>query len=319
MFIFIIGILLLIGSIVALVVKTETEYKTVVRAGGIGALIVAIVAIVFSCISYVPTGYTGIVTTFGKVHDVTLDAGINFHAPWDKVITMDNREQRVPFTMQAFSSDIQEVSISGSVNLNIDKSTAMNLYREVGTNYLNILVMPRISEEVKSVISKYTAEGLIVNRNSLSIEMADLLKTALAKQGINILSVAVEDVDFSDAFTNAVEAKQVATQEKQKAQTEQERMTMEEEAASKRAIIIANAEAEKAKIAAQADLEVVKIQAEAALYAGEKEAEMNKRISEALTDELIKYYWIKQWNGKLPTVSTDNAMSIINLSDIEPN
>ena len=316
MFIFIIGILLLIGSIVAIVIKTEAEYKAVVRVSGVVAFILALVLVSFSCISYVPTGYTGIVTTFGKVHDVTLDAGINFHAPWDKVITMDNREQRVPFTMQAFSSDIQEVSISGSVNLNIDKSTAMNLYREVGTNYLNILVMPRISEEVKSVISKYTAEGLIVNRNNLSIEMADLLKSALAQQGINILSVAVEDVDFSDAFTNAVEAKQVATQEKQKAQTEQERMTMEEEAASKRAIIIANAEAEKAKIAAQADLEVVKIQAEAALYAGEKEAEKNKRIAEALSDELIKYYWIKQWNGKLPTVSTDNAMSILNIPEI---
>lgn len=316
MFIFIIGILLLISSIVALVIKTEAEYKTAVRISGVVALILALALVGFSCVSYVPTGYTGIVTTFGKVHDVTLDAGINFHAPWDKVITMDNREQRVPFTMQAFSSDIQEVSISGSVNLNIDKSTAMNLYREVGTNYLNILVMPRISEEVKSVISKYTAEGLIVNRNNLSIEMADLLKSALASQGINILSVAVEDVDFSDAFTNAVEAKQVATQEKQKAQTEQERMTMEEEAASKRAIIIANAEAEKAKIAAQADLEVVKIQAEAALYAGEKEAEMNKRIAEALSDELIKYYWIKQWNGKLPTVSTDNAMSILNIPEI---
>ena len=316
MFIFIIGILLLIGSIVALVIKTEAEYKAVVRVSGVVAFILALVLVSFSCISYVPTGYTGIVTTFGKVHDVTLDAGINFHAPWDKVITMDNREQRVPFTMQAFSSDIQEVSISGSVNLNIDKSTAMNLYREVGTNYLNILVMPRISEEVKSVISKYTAEELIVNRNNLSLEMADLLKSALAQQGINILSVAVEDVDFSDAFTNAVEAKQVATQEKQKAQTEQERMTMEEEAASKRAIIIANAEAEKAKIAAQADLEVVKIQAEAALYAGEKEAEKNKRIAEALSDELIKYYWIKQWNGKLPTVSTDNAMSILNIPEI---
>lgn len=317
MFIFIIGILVLIGGFIFAAYASK-QYKgkpfaMIIRAI---ACLLCVVAVTGSCISYVPTGYTGIVTTFGKVHDVTLDAGINFHAPWDKVITMDNREQRVPFTMQAFSSDIQEVSISGSVNLNIDKSTAMNLYREVGTNYLNILVMPRISEEVKSVISKYTAEGLIVNRNNLSIEMADLLKSALASQGINILSVAVEDVDFSDAFTNAVEAKQVATQEKQKAQTEQERMTMEEEAASKRAIIIANAEAEKAKIAAQADLEVVKIQAEAALYAGEKEAEMNKRIAEALSDDLIKYYWIKQWNGKLPTVSTDNAMSIINIPEI---
>ena len=307
MFIFIIGILLLIGSIVTLVIKTEAEYKMVVRASGIGALIVAIVAIAFSCISYVPTGYTGIVTTFGKVHDITLDAGINFHAPWDNVITMDNREQRVPFEMQAFSSDIQEVSIRGSVNLNIDKKTAMNLYREVGTNYLNILVTPRISEEIKSVISKYTAEGLIINRNNLSIEMLSLLKDALAAQGINILSVAVEDVDFSDAFTNAVEAKQVATQEKQKAQTEQEQKTMEAKQAAERKKIEASATAEVQKIEADAAAYAVRVQAEA-------QAEANTKLSTSITEELIKYNYVQTWDGKLPTVSTDNAMSLINVT-----
>ena len=52
--------------------------------------------------------------------------------------------------------------------------------------------------------------------------------------------------DFTDAFTNAVEAKQVAAQNKLKAQTEQEQATMEEEARAKRAIITANAEAEQA-------------------------------------------------------------------------
>lgn len=309
MFIFIIGILLLIGSIVALVIKTEAEYKTVVRVSGVVAFILALVLIGFSCISYVPTGYTGIVTTFGKVHDVTLDAGINFHAPWDNVITMDNREQRVSFEMQAFSSDIQEVSIRGSVNLNIDKKTAMNLYREVGTNYLNILVTPRISEEIKSVISKYTAEGLITNRNNLSIEMLSLLKDALAAQGINILSVAVEDVDFSDAFTNAVEAKQVATQEKQKAQTEQEQKTMEAQQAAERKKIEASAAAEVQKIEADAAAYAVRVQAEA-------QAEANTKLSTSITEELIKYNYVQTWDGKLPTVSTDNAMSIINIPEI---
>lgn len=319
MFIFIIGIFLLISSITALVIKTEAEYKTVVQVSGVVAFILALVLVGFSCVSYVPTGYTGIITTFGKVHNETLDAGINFHAPWDNVIKMDNREQRIPFQLEAFSKDIQQVGVQGSINLNIDKSTAMNLYKDVGTDYINVLVTPRIQEDVKIIIARYTAEELIEHRPEAADAIYNLIKSELAPKGINIISLAVENIDFTDAFESAVEAKQVATQEKQKAQTEQERMTMEEEAKAKRSVIIANAEAEKAKIAAQADLEVVKIQAEAALYAGEKEAEMNKRISEALTDELIKYYWIKQWNGKLPTVSTDNAMSIINFSDIEPN
>ena len=64
----------------------------------------------------------------------------------------------------------------------------------------------------------------------------------------------------------------------------------------------------------EADLEVVKVQAEAALYAGEKEAEMNKRISESLTDALLRYYWIKQWNGELPTTVLGDEMDyMINL------
>ena len=93
-------------------------------------------------------------------------------------------------------------------------------------------------------------------------------------------------------------------------------MTMEEQATAERAVIAAKAEAEKSVIAANAELEVVKVQAEAALYAGEKEGEMNKRIAESLTDPLIEYYWIKQWNGQLPsTVLGENMEYMIDLTE----
>jgi len=311
MILFVIGVLILLGGLFCAIMSEE--YKGIISTISI---VLSIVLIVVSCISYVPTGHTGIVTTFGKVHDETRDAGLAVHAPWENIIKMDNREQRVPFSLQAFSRDIQQVDIQGSINININKPTAMILYREVGTDYVNIFVTPRIQEDVKIVIARYTAENLIENRQAASDAIYELIKTELTDKGINVISLALENVDFTDAFEAAVEAKQVATQEKQRAQTEQERMTMEEEAAGKRAVIIANAEAEKAKIAAQAELEVVKIQAEAALYAGEKEAEMNKRISESLTDGLINYYWIKQWNGKLPTVSTDNVMPLLNMEGV---
>ena len=86
---------------------------------------------------------------------------------------------------------------------------------------------------------------------------------------------------------------------------------MEEKAKAERAIIVANAEAEQAIIAAKADLEVVQIQAEASLYAGQREAEMNQRIAEALTPDLIKYYWIKQWTGILPSTMLGNDTNIM--------
>lgn len=311
MILFILGILVFIGGLILTAIQDEHRGAIVTTT-----LILTALLIIVSCVSYVPTGHTGIVTTFGKVHDETRDAGLAIHAPWENIIKMDNREQRVAFNLQAFSKDIQQVDIQGSINININKATAMILYREVGIDYVNIFVTPRIQEDVKIVIARYTAENLIENRQSASDAIYELIKEELTDKGINVISLALENVDFTDAFESAVEAKQVATQEKQRAQTEQDRMTMEEEAKAKRSVIIANAEAEKAKIAAQADLEVVKIQAEAALYAGEKEAEMNKRISESLTNELIQYYWIKQWNGKLPIVSTDNAMPLLDMKGV---
>lgn len=293
MIFFVLAILVLIGSIIAIVADAKKV--------GVGGFIVALVFLFVSCIGIVPTGYTGILTTFGAVSDRTVDAGMNFKAPWQTIITMDNRAQKVEIQTQAFSSDIQQVDIVMSVNYCIDQPTARELYKTVGRSYYENIMFPRIQENIKAVFSQYTAEALIANRETLSGSTADLIRNDMTPYGITIISIAIEDIDFTDAFTNAVEAKQVAAQNKLTAETQQAQKTMEQEAEAERAIIAANAQAEQDIIAAKADLEVVKIQADAALYAGEREANMNERIAAALTPDLINYYWIKQWNGELPT------------------
>lgn len=280
------------------------------------ALLALAVVLLISSVTVVPTGYTGILTTFGRVENRTINAGAHLILPWQNVVKMDNRTQKVQITTEAFSSDIQQVNLQLSVNYCIDQETAQELYRSVGINYYENVMYPRILENTKAVFSQYSAENLIAKRNSLSDQIADSTSTDMKRYGITIVSIAIEDIDFTDAFTAAVEAKQVAAQNKLTAETEQAQKTMEEEAIAKRAVIAANAEAEKSVIAANAELEVTKIQAEAALYAGEKEAEMNKRISESLSEKLIDYYWIKQWNGTLPsTVLGSDASYMIDLTD----
>ena len=282
--------------------------------GIIGSVVAFIVILIllFSCITTVPTGYTGILTTFGRVEDGTLGAGVHIIAPWQRVIKLDNRTQKVELTTQTFSSDIQQVDLKMSVNYCIDQTTAQNLYKTVGENYFETVVYPRILENTKSVFAHYTAEELIGSRQELSSKIMEQLSVDVSTYGITIVSFAVEDIDFTDAFTNAVEAKQVAAQNKLTAETEQARLTMEQQAKAERRIIDANAAAEEAKIQAEADLEVTKIQADAAEYAGLKEAAKNKAISEWLTPELIRYYYILQWDGKLPQtmLSGDTTMLI---------
>ncbi len=277
----------------------------------VGMVLVMIILMCSLCVRCVPTGHTGILTTCGRVEDDTMTAGVHFVAPWQRVENLDNRTQKVDIVTQTFSADIQQVDVKMSINYCIDQSTAHDLYRTVGKDYYDTVLYPRILENTKAVFARYTAEELVSNRNVLSGEIQALLSDDAAYYGIEIVNFSVEDIDFTDAFTNAVEQKQVAAQNKLTAETEQAQKTMEQQAAAERRIIDANAAAEEAKIQAEADLEVTKIQADAAEYAGLKEAAKNKAIAEWLSPELIRYYYILQWDGKLPKYMMSGGGSML--------
>lgn len=275
----------------------------------------SLIIILIGCFKTVPTGSTGIVTTFGRIEDVSLDAGIHFMSPWKKVVKMDNRTQKQSIEMQCFSSDIQEVSVTYTVNYQINKANAQEIYRTIGTEYFDKIVMPKALEAVKSIFAKYTAEDLIASRSNLSKEIEAILVDDLAKQNIQITATSIENIDFTDAFTNAVEAKQVAEQNKLKAQTEQAQATLEAQAAAERQVIQAQADADAAILAAQADAEVAKISSDSALYQGEKEAAILQRVGEQLSlyPDLIQYKYIESWDGKMPETILGDSDVIMDL------
>ena len=285
---------------------------TIRRSVIIAVAILLLCAVIYmTCTSMVPTGYTGILTTFGRVEDYTLDAGLHMKNPFQAVVLMDNREQKTAFNTEAFSSDIQQVEVVGSVNFAINKATAMTLYKEVGTNYFTTLVMPRLLENTKATFSKFTAENLVAERENLSITIREKLVGEMTKYGINIISVSIENIDFTDSFTDAVEAKQVAAQKKLQAEIEQEQATMETKQAAERQRITAEAEASVKKIEADAAAYATKVQSEA-------EAEANRLISASLTEHLISWVQAKGWDGKLPTyMSTGEGVTlpILNLAE----
>ena len=266
-------------------------------------------------IKTVPTGSTGIVTTFGRIENITLDAGIHFMLPWQKVVNMDNRTQKQSIEMPCFSSDIQEVNVIYTVNYQINKANAQEIYRTIGKEYFDKIVMPKALEAVKSVFAKYTAEALVESRANLSKEIEAILVDDLSKQNIQITATSIENIDFTDAFTNAVEAKQVAEQNKLKAQTEQAQATLEAQAQAERQVIKAQADADASILAAKADAEVAKISSDSALYQGEKEASILQRVGEQLAKypDLVKYKYIEGWDGKMPQTILGNSDVIMDM------
>ena len=308
---FVLGILFVVAAAIVFVAVRAPKMK-LLRPLSAGALaVLGVVLVVVSCLRTVPTGHTGIVTSFGHVEDGTYEAGVHFCAPWKSVVNMDNRNQKASVDLQCFSSDIQEVAVTYTINYQISKANAQTIYKEIGVAYYDTVITPRVQEAVKSEFAKYTAEQLLDNRSLLSQNIRATLTDKLSLYNIIVVDASVENLDFSDVFTDAVEAKQVAEQKSKQAQIEQQQKIMEAEAAAQRAEIDANAAAAVAKIAAEADKDVVEIQANAAEYAGQKDAAIIKQVRAALAkdesalndddiEHLLLYYYVQKWNGELP-------------------
>ena len=269
------------------------------------AITVAVVALFviivgFSSCTVITAGHTGVVSTFGQVSSDVMQEGLHVKAPWQSVTKMDNRIVKLEVNTEAFSADLQTVSVNLAVNYRVDKSMSYHIVKNVGKEFEGILITPTVNEVLKSVIAGYTAEQSITNRNTISLSIIDGLNEKLNANGIHVEDINIIDFDFSDTYIDAIEAKQVAEQQKLKAQIEQDQLTMEKSKQAERDIIAANAA-----------LEVSKIEAEAVEYAGQKEAAANKAISQSITPELINYYKIQKWNGALPRITGADSMILM--------
>ena len=292
-------IILFVGITASLSLKAKAK-KSLASLILAAAILVSAGSLALACFQTVPTGHTGVVTTFGKVENTTLDSGVHFVLPWQQVVKMDNRVQKETVELPCFSSDIQEVNLTYTINYQIKKSDAQTIYRTIGVDYYATVIQPCITESVKVVTARYTAEQLVGKRNELAAAIEDDLSDKLLAYNIELVSTSIENMDFTNAFTDAVEAKQVAQQNKLRAETEAEQKVIE-----------ANAQAEVRKVNADAAAYELLAKAEA-------EAEANRKISESLTQELINYTYAQSWNGKLPTVMTgsDGSSSMIPVLDV---
>ena len=149
--------------------------------------LVGVLVIVFSCYVSIPAGHTGVVTTFGSVENYTLEAGMHFKLPWQEVIKMDNRVQKSTQDMSCFSSDIQEVSMTYTVNYQISKQDAMTIYKTIGIGYYDTVIAPCITESVKIVTAQYTAEDLVSSRSLMASQIEEVLSQKLAAYNIELV------------------------------------------------------------------------------------------------------------------------------------
>ena len=244
------------------------------------AVVLVLAAIVaLDSITVVRAGHTGVVVTLGKVQSGVLQEGVHLKLPFvQEVVKIDNRIQKLEVETEAFSRDLQSVKTTLAINYRVDTAKSNSIYKNIGAAYESVLVVPAVNEVLKAITATYTAEESVTNRVLISEGLVTGLNEKLNNIGLYITDVNIIDFDFSDAFINAIEEKQVAQQQLLKAETEKQT-----------AITNAQAEAEAIKIRAQA------------------EAEANDVISKSLTEQIIENKKVEKWNGVLPKVTGTNG------------
>ena len=251
-------------------------------------LLIFLIMTFFKSFQSVPTGYVGIKTRFGRVSDDVIQEGLNLKIPYiEKIVLMDCRTQKSEVDSSTASKDLQEVSLNVAVNFNVNRDTAYELYRQVGINYESIIISPAILESVKSITAQYTAEELITKRAEVSNKMEETLKEKIEARGFNVVDFNITDLDFSAAYNQAIEKKQVAEQQAKQAEYELQKSKIENEKK------IAEAEA-NAKVMQVQDATTT----ENALKL--KELEIQKAA-------------IEKWDGKLPSTMTGETVPFLNL------
>jgi regulator of protease activity HflC (stomatin/prohibitin superfamily) len=248
-------------------------------------LLLLVVAIAFKPFTIINAGERGVIMQFGQVQEQVLPEGLHPIIPIvNTVKKLSVRVQKHQIPAQAASKDLQDVFTDVALNWHITPEKANTIFQQIGDEeqVVERIINPAIEEVLKAVMALYTAEQIITKRGEVKTGIDDLLKSRLAQYNVDVDDISLVNIRFSQRFSEAVEAKQIAEQEAKRA----EFITL------------------KAAQEAQAEINRAKGQAEA-----------QRLLRENLTPQILQKQAIEKWDGKFPTVLGGNgALPFINVA-----
>lgn len=185
------------------------------------------------------------------------------------------------------SKDLQDVKVSVVVSYKIDPSKVKELFEQYRNeeNFEEQILKPIIKKEIKETTSLYTAEELVTKRSEYNATIDSVLTEQFTQIGVIFEQSNITNLEFSESFNKAIEAKVTSQQEALKAQNDLKRIEFE----AQQRIETAKAEAESIRIQANA-------------------------INSQGGADYVQLKAIEKWNGQVPNQMIPNAsVPFINL------
>lgn len=302
-FLIILGIVALIAGIILAICAAykKSEYgesfpKCIKVLTKLCIIVGAIVFLLGLSFKIVPTGYTGVRTTFGQISEQTVDKGFNLKIPFVQNITLVNNKQqdkKVDAEIWGETSEKTPVFAADTiVTYQLNSAKSSWIYANV-SDPDNLIEQSLVASSIKSAMVELSVKD-VTNRSKVEPLVKDKLQVSLnekyGEETVTILKVVINNMDFEDSYNEAIAAKSIAQQTYEKQQIENETAVKKAEADKQVSITKAEAKAQATLIEAQA------------------QADANKLLVESLTDAVLQSKFYDKWNGELPSVMGENTV-----------
>jgi len=185
-------------------------------------VIIAVILFIITLIGGIvttPAGHINIVLQGGKAVGVR-EPGYSFKMPLIEGL-QDMSLQTGLYTdpnSTAGTKDLQGITTSIAINYHLDPKWAVDVYNNLGVNYIEKVAHPVVQETLKEITAKHPAEEMITQREAVKDEIAKLLTERLAIRHIIVETVSITNFEFSKTFDAAIESKVAAAQAVQQAE-----------------------------------------------------------------------------------------------------
>jgi regulator of protease activity HflC (stomatin/prohibitin superfamily) len=188
--------------------------------------------------------------------DKTYGEGFHVIAPWNKMYIYEVRQQEIGEDMNVLASNGLEIQVDVSAWYEPEFSKLGHLHAEIGTSYLQRVVIPSMRSAARSVVGRYTPEQIYsTKRDAIQDEIFEETKALLNEKNVQLNQVLIRSIKLPTTLKQAIESK-----------LKQEQLSLEYEFK----LVKAKKEAERQRIEA------------------EGKAAANKIISASLTDNILR-------------------------------